>query len=135
MEKVLLVDDEPDILSTIKLYLEDRYEILTAENGRDALTIFKIEKPSVIVTDIRMPGMSGIELMRQVKAMEGDAEVIVITGHGDMETAVEALRLGAVDFLVKPVDIERLETGIIKGLTKLKKKKDILGYIDGLVSE
>jgi DNA-binding NtrC family response regulator len=130
-QKVLVVDDEVDILSTVKLYLKDNYEILTAENAREALLIFQSEKPAVIITDIRMPGMSGIELMRRVKSAENnDAEVLVITGHGDMDIAVQAVRLGAVDFLVKPIDMKRLKLAVKRALEKAEMKRGILEYID-----
>ena len=129
--KVLVVDDEVDILSTVKLYLKDKYEVLTAENARDALLLVESEKPAVIITDIKMPGMSGIELMRRVKSKENnDAEILVITGHGDMETAVEAVRLGAVDFLVKPIDTKRLKLAVKRALEKAEMKRGILEYID-----
>ena len=130
MEKILVVDDEPEILRKLKRYLEDDYEILTAENGQEGLATFECEKPSVIITDIKMPGMDGIELMRTIKEMDGDAEVIVVTGHGDMENAVQSLRLGAVDFLLKPVDLDDLENAILRALEKLNTKRDMLDYMN-----
>jgi len=130
-QKVLVVDDEVDILSTVKLYLKDSYEVLTAENAKDALIIFQSEKPAVIITDIKMPGMNGIELMRRVKSTENiDAEILVITGHGDMDIAVQAVRLGAVDFLVKPIDMKRLKLAVKRALEKAEMKRGILEYID-----
>ena len=135
MDKILVVDDEVEILRTVTTYLQDEYVILTAENAQDAMTTFKKEKPAVIITDVRMPGMSGIELMRRIKSMDGDAEFIVITGHGDKTTATEAIRLGAVDFLLKPVDIERLENSINTALERSRKKRDILEYVEGLMKK
>ena len=135
MDKILVVDDEVEILRTVTTYLQDEYVILTAENAQDAMTTFKKEKPAVIITDVRKPGMSGIELMRRIKSMDGDAEFIVITGHGDKTTATEAIRLGAVDFLLKPVDIERLENSINTALERSRKKRDILEYVEGLMKK
>ena len=126
MEKILVVDDEVEVLRKLKKYLEDDYNILTAENGQAGLDTFERERPSVIITDIKMPGMDGIEFMRRVKAMDGDAEVIVITGHGDMEIAIQSLKLGAVDFLLKPVDLDELEKAINRALDKLQTKLRIL---------
>lgn len=135
MEKVLVVDDEVEILNILTKYLKDDYEILTASSGQEGIDVFEREKPPVIITDIKMPGMDGIELMRRVKAMDGDAEVIVITGHGDMEIAIESLRLGAVDFLLKPIDFDDLERAIARALDKLQTKREMLSYIDDLVSD
>ena len=107
--------------------------MMTAENAFDGMEILERERPTVIVTDIRMPKMDGIEFMRRAKAMDGDVEIIVITGHGDMDTAIEALRLGAVDFLLKPVDIEDLQKAIGKALDKLETKESVLDYVDSVV--
>jgi DNA-binding NtrC family response regulator len=118
MEKVLVVDDGADILRAIRVSLKDSYEVLTAENAKDALIVFQNERPAIVITDIRMPGMSGIELMKQVKAIDSATQVIVISGHGDRETALEAVRLGAVDFLVKPIDTKRLKSAVKRALQK-----------------
>ena len=123
MEKVLVVDDGADILKAIKVSLKDNYEVLTAENAKDALHIFRSERPAIVITDIRMPGMSGIELMKQVKAIDSAAQIIVISGHGDKETAVEAVRLGAVDFIVKPIDTKRLKRAVKRALEKPETKQ------------
>lgn len=134
MERILVVDDEIEILKKLKKYLEDDYEILTASDGQEGLETFKRERPPVVITDIKMPGMDGIELMRRVKAMDGDAEIIVITGHGDMEVAIESLKLGAVDFLLKPIDLDELDAAINRALEKLNTKRDTFGFIDEVIS-
>ena len=126
MEKVLIVDDEVDILKVIKKYLHDDYDVVTATNGHDALEIYKQEKPSVLVTDIRMPGMDGIELIKAVKGMGGEVEIIAITGHGDTRIGEESLRVGASDFLMKPLDVERLESSIEKALGQLREKRRLV---------
>ena len=131
MEKVLLVDDEPEILRSLTRYLREDFEILTAESAREALEVYERENPSVVVTDIRMPGMDGIELMRQVKSLQGDGEFIVVTGHGDMSAAQEAMEMGAVDFLLKPIDVGKLLDSIAEALAKLKKKRGILQHFEG----
>ena len=135
MEKLLVVDDEVEILNILTKYLKDDYAIFTASNGQEGINIFERERPPVIITDIKMPGMDGIEFMRIVKSMDGDAEVIVITGHGDMEIAIESLRLGAVDFLLKPIDFDDLERAITRALDKLQTKKEMLAYIDEFISD
>ena len=95
MEKILIVDDEIDVLMVLRKYLQDEYEVVEAINGRQALEVCEREKPSVIITDIRMPGMDGIEFMRKLKERGEHAEVIAVTGHGDAELGEESMRLGA----------------------------------------
>jgi len=77
-----------------------------------------------------MPGINGIKFIWQIKAMDGDAATIIITDHGDTDIATETLRLGAVDFILKPIDIERLENSISLALAKFQKKQAILQYIE-----
>ena len=120
------------VVSLSPLYMN---EVMTAENAFEGMEILQRERPTVIVTDIRMPKMDGIEFMRRAKAMDGDVEIIVITGHGDMDVAIEALRLGAVDFLLKPVDIEDLQKAINCALDKLATKASCLGFIDHVVPD
>lgn len=129
MSKILVVDDEPQVLATIKKYLQDEYEVTTAEDARAAIAVFQREMHSVVITDIRMPGIDGIELMRRVKGMGRDVEVIILTGHGDMQTAIESLRLGASDFLVKPIDVDSLKKAIQAAMDKLARKDRILDLI------
>ena len=120
MQKILIVDDEIDVLAVLKKYLQDEYDIVEATNGRQALEVYDQERPCVVITDIRMPGMDGIELIRQIKEREGNAEVIAITGHGDAEIGEESMRLGASDFLTKPVDVGTLEEAIDRAFSKFR---------------
>ncbi|MGB9617183.1 MAG: sigma-54-dependent transcriptional regulator, partial [Desulfomonilaceae bacterium] len=113
MTKILLVDDEVSILNMMKMTLQvDGYEVLTATNGAEALKIFHSEGPDVVLLDVRMPGMNGIEVLARIKEMNPDAEVIIISGHGDMDMAVECLRKEASNFLTKPVSDEVLTLSI-----------------------
>ncbi len=88
------------------------HEVLTAENGESGIEIFDAEQPELVMTDIKMPGMDGLEVLSKIKAISPDSEVIVITGHGDMELAIKALNLDATDFLNKPVKREDLEKAL-----------------------
>ncbi|MGD9350992.1 MAG: response regulator, partial [Desulfobacterales bacterium] len=104
MDKLLLIDDEPDILRVLSMSLKaDGYDVVTAGNGTEGITAFEKEGPDIVITDIKMPGMDGIEVLRKVKELNADTEVIIITGHGDIENAIEALKHGASDFINKPV--------------------------------
>mgnify|MGYP001597807028 CR=1 FL=1 len=104
MENILVIDDEKPTLMMFRLTLAAYgYEVLTAENGQEGVDVFNRERPGIVLTDIKMPGMDGIEVLKQVKAIDPSAEVIVITGHGDMDLAIQALNLEATDFINKPV--------------------------------
>ncbi|MGD9247475.1 MAG: response regulator [Desulfobacteraceae bacterium] len=107
--KIILVDDEPDILELLYGVLKgEGYAVRCAQSGVQAIELFKRESADVVVTDIRMPGMDGLEVLRTVKAMDNTVEVIVLTGYASIELAVSSLKNeGAFDFLTKPV--ERLE--------------------------
>ncbi|MFO7709951.1 MAG: response regulator [Desulfobacterales bacterium] len=113
MDKILVIDDEKPTLTMFRLMLSAYgYEVLTAENGQQGLEIFSRERPSIVLTDIKMPGMNGIEVLKEVKAIDPAAEVIVITGHGDMDLAIQALNLDATDFINKPIQRHLLEQAI-----------------------
>jgi len=111
--KILLVDDEEDIREILGISLADMgYEVLTAENGADGLRIFNEAQPSIVLTDIKMPGMDGIELLQKIKQEASETEVIMITGHGDMTLAVKSFRDNATDFITKPISVDALETAL-----------------------
>ena len=113
MTKILLIDDERPTLEMLSLFLGAYgYAPLTAENGEQGIELFKIERPEIVMTDIKMPGMDGIGVLKRIKALEPTTEVIVVTGHGDMELAVQALNLSATDFINKPVQKEALEAAL-----------------------
>ncbi|MCK4469878.1 MAG: response regulator, partial [Desulfobacterales bacterium] len=104
MSRLLLIDDEEGIRNILSLSLRrDGYQVLTAEEGGKGIEMFRQNLPLIVLTDIKMPGMDGIEVLKRVKEIDPDTEVIVITGHGDMEVAIQALQLGASDFITKPV--------------------------------
>ena len=104
MSKLLLIDDEESIVRVLSLSLRsDGYDVATAYNGEEGIKLFQQESPDIVLTDIKMPGMDGIEVLKKVKELNPDTEVIVITGHGDMDSAIEALQHGASDFINKPV--------------------------------
>ena len=92
-QKLLLVDDEAGIRKVLGISLSDiGYTVFTAENGEEALKIFRKETPPIVLSDIKMPGMDGIELLRTIKHENPDTEVIMITGHGDMDLAIKSLK-------------------------------------------
>lgn len=105
--RILLVDDEERLLSTTKkLFDKIGIEAFTATSGQEALDLLKRQEVEVIFLDIKMPGMDGMETLQRIKKEYPLIEVIILTGHATMETAVEGLKLGALDYLIKPVSMK-----------------------------
>lgn len=117
--RLLIVDDEPDFLESLEWQLANRrYRVFLASSGEAALDTLRKETIDILVADIRMPGMDGIELIRRATALAPDIQAIVITGHGGEKTAIEAMRLGAINYLRKPVGVDELDVAIQKGMEK-----------------
>jgi two-component system, NtrC family, sensor kinase len=133
MARILVVDDEESIRNLMRMTLElDGHKVSTAADGPTALKMFEKESPEVVLLDVRMPGMSGIEILDRIKAMNADAEVIIITGHGDMDMAVECLRKQASNFLTKPVSEELLSISLKRSLERVALKKKLKQYTRNL---
>ena len=133
MEKILVVDDEKATLSMLSLLLDAYgYAVLTAENGESGLEIFRNERPSIVLTDIKMPGMDGIEMLQKIKEDDHDAEVIMITGQGDIELAIKSLKFDATDFITKPINNDVLEISLKKVKEKINLKKELRKYTEDL---
>ena len=106
---VLVIDDEESIRESFKMIFEfEGYKILTAGTGEEGLTLVELNNPDLIFLDVKLPGMSGLDVLRSLKEQRKSAPVIMISGHGTIETAVEATRMGAFSFLEKPLERERL---------------------------
>ncbi len=124
--KVMLVDDEPQVTELLSFALrKEPYQVITANSGPHALELFEQRPADVLVTDVRMPGMDGLELSRRILEEYPHTQIIVITAHGDINTAVEAMKLGASDFLQKPVHNTELRMSIESALGKLKLKRKL----------
>ncbi len=118
-EKVLLVDDEEDFVKTLAERMEARgLKVDTATNGPDAIDKSNVENFDAIVLDMQMPGMDGIETLRKILEKKPDMQVILLTGHATVEKGVEAVKLGALDFFEKPMDIKKLMAKIEEAKTK-----------------
>lgn len=130
MGKILVIDDEKPTLDMFRLLLGAYgYNVLTAENGSAGLEIFKKEKPPIVFTDIKMPGMDGLEVLQGIKGIDPNTEVIVITGHGDMDLAVKALDLNATDFINKPIQRFDLDSALRRAKERLKSATDQVSEI------
>lgn len=130
---VLLVDDEPDIRELLSLLLTDLgYPWLAASNGQHALEIFREKRPDIVLTDIKMPGLDGIDLLGAVKTEAPETEVIMVSGHGDLELAIQSLKLDAADFITKPIDDELLEIALAKVEEKIRLRRQVREYTEHL---
>ena len=133
MDKLLLIDDEPDILRVLSISLKaDGYDVVSAQNGPEGIAAFEKEKPDIVITDIKMPGMDGIEVLKKIKGLNTDTEVIIITGHGDIENAIEALKHGASDYINKPIRDEALAIALGRAREKFDIRQQLKEYTTDL---
>lgn len=106
---VLLVDDEVEFLETLEKRLRRRnMDVRVATSGEEALDLLSQSPPDVVVLDVKMPGMDGIETLREIKRRAPLIEVVMLTGHANLEVAIQGMEMGAFDYLMKPVDIDEL---------------------------
>jgi signal transduction histidine kinase/FixJ family two-component response regulator len=134
-KKLLIVDDEEGIRKVLSISLSDSgYTVFTAQNGEEALDIFRQQNPPIVLTDIKMPGMDGIELLRTLKQENPDTEVIMITGHGDMDLAIKSLKYQAIDFVTKPINDDVLEIALNRAHEKIRMREQLRQYTENLES-
>ncbi len=118
-EKVLLVDDEVDFLDTLSERMRNRgMEVATSSSGVEALQKVDKEAYDVIILDLMMPGVDGLEALKILRAKRPELQVILLTGHATVEKGIEAMKLGAIDFLEKPADLNQLTEKIKKAQAK-----------------
>ena len=130
---ILLVDDEEDIRDVLEMSLMDLgYAVHAAENGAEALKLFEKTTPPIVLTDIKMPGMDGIELLQRIKRENPDAEVVMITGHGDMDLAIRSLKNEATDFITKPINVNALEIVLKRVHERIVMKRQLQDYTASL---
>jgi len=130
---ILLVDDEEGIRNVLNITLTHAgFKVMLAPDGDTGFKVFKAQKPEIVITDIKMPGIDGIELLRQIKQISPETEVIMITGHGDMDFAVKSLQHEASDFITKPIDSEELELSVKKAVDRISINSRIKIYMDDL---
>jgi PAS domain S-box-containing protein len=132
-ERILLVDDEDGIRRILGISLADLgYEVYTAPNGSEALTRFRELEPTIVLTDIKMPGMDGVTLLKRLKGENPEVEVVMITGHGDMDLAIQSLKHDAADFITKPIDDELLEIALRRVSEKITMRRELRSYTEHL---
>ena len=130
---LLIVDDEEGIRNVLKISLEDAgYTVHTAGGVEEALGLFNALHPGIILTDIKMPGQTGLDLLRRVKELDRDTEVIMLTGHGDLDLAIQSLKLDATDFLTKPVNDDMLVFSLRRAEERIAMRNELKAYAEDL---
>jgi DNA-binding NtrC family response regulator len=121
---ILLIDDDAEILGLLGRFFERKgWDVLRAAEPRGAATLYERERPDLVLLDIDLPGMTGLQLLDVLRARDPDATVVMLTGMADIGTAVEAMRLGAENFLTKPVELAHLEAAVERALEKVQLRR------------
>ena len=132
-ETLLLVDDEEGIRNVLRISLADAgYDVMTAAGVDEALARFAERRPDIVLTDIKMPGRTGLDLLKAVKELDSDVEVIMLTGHGDLELAIQSLKLDATDFLTKPVNDDVLGHALSRASERIRMRRELKDYAANL---
>lgn len=132
-EKVLIVDDEEGIRKVLGVSLiQAGYHVLTAAQGKDAIQIVRDERPDIVLADIKMPGMDGIDLLQRIKEENPLTEVIIMTGHADLDFAVKSLQFDAADFITKPIHYDALEVALKRVHERIWMRRQIRDYTESL---
>jgi two-component system, NtrC family, response regulator AtoC len=128
MQTILIVDDDKSIRYSLKRMLEEKYSILTAQNGEEALDRIKETSPDLIIMDIKMPGRNGIDALKDIKTIDPKSLVIMMTAYGTTETAIEAMKFGAFDYILKPFPILQMKELVEKAISLRKLMKEEVTY-------
>jgi len=132
-KKLVVIDDDPEIRDAMSRILAGYdYEVFTAEDGSKGLELVARENPSIVLTDIKMPGMDGIEVLKRVKKQNPDAQVIVTSDDKDEDLAIQALRCEATDFISKPISATELTAALLRSEERLWRNNKQRGYIENL---
>jgi len=136
MDKVLLIDDEADVqYSFRRIFDQADIELTTADSGEEGLRILPRLKPDLVIMDIRLGGMSGLETLRRVRQIDARQMVIMMTAYGTTQTAIETMKLGAYDYLLKPFDVPRLKQVVLNALKAARDMRQVVSYEPLLESE
>lgn len=129
MNKLLLIDDEADVqYSFRRIFSSPEIELTTASSGEEGLQLIPANKPDLVLMDVRMGGMNGLETLRRIRQMDPKLLVILMTAYGTTQTAIEAMKLGAYDYLLKPFDVPQLKELVFKALKAARDMKQVVSY-------
>ncbi|MCX8118881.1 MAG: sigma-54 dependent transcriptional regulator, partial [Desulfobacterota bacterium] len=124
--KILVIDDEPILRDSLEVALTSQgYEVSIAPTGEEGLELFEKDPPDLVILDHWLPGMNGDEVLRRIKEQEPEVPIVMMTAQGSIELAVQAMKLGAFDFIVKPFELEQIEDLVRRGLERIRLKKEL----------
>ena len=126
-ESILVVDDELGPRESLRIILKPSYEVHTAANGQEALQFIDKEKVDVVTLDLKMPGIPGLDVLREIKKHQEDIEVIIITGYGTLAHTMEAIRYGAVDFISKPFNVADIVAVVGRSIERRNLRQQLKG--------
>lgn len=132
---VLVVDDELGPRQAIEMILQRRYNVLTCEDPEEAMSIISSGKVDIVMLDIKMPKIDGLQLLKSMKSIAPDIQVVLITGYPSMQSAIEAVRYGAYDYIIKPFDKRQIEEVVRKGIVRRTQRKLEKSTVSNLMSE
>jgi DNA-binding NtrC family response regulator len=132
---LLIVDDEEGVRTSMELVFSERFDLLMAATGTEAIRKLLEAAPNLMVLDLRMPGIDGLQVLARAKTMDPDIEVIVVTAVNEMSTAIAAMRTGAFTYVVKPFDMDDLQTQMYRALTKHRLNLGNRRFIETLSQE
>src|SRR3954447_23815931 len=136
MDKLLLIDDEADVqYSFRRIFNSPEIELSTANSGEEGLKLIPKVKPDLVMMDVRMGGISGLETLRRLRELDAKVPVIMMTAYGTTQTAIEAMKLGAYDYLLKPFDVPKLRQVITAALNAARAMRQVVSYQPLLESE
>ncbi|MGC8885616.1 MAG: sigma-54-dependent transcriptional regulator [Verrucomicrobiia bacterium] len=125
MDKLLVIDDEPDVLYSFeRIFDSPEYEIITASSGEDGKKYFQKKRPNAVIMDIRLGGENGLEILHRLKQIDSKVPVILMTAYGTTQTAIEAMKRGAFDYLLKPFDVQKLKQVITEAFKAARYMKE-----------
>ena len=123
--KILVIDDDPKVSWILSEGLSKKFEFVSARDGIEGIQMVSTEKPDLILLDIKMPGMNGMEVLEKLNKLENRPEVIMVSGHGETKYVVDSVKLGAAEFINKPFDVNEIEIHINTVLEKNDLKKEV----------
>ena len=136
MDKLLLIDDEADVqYSFRRIFDSPEIELTTAASGEEGLRLIPRLKPDLVIMDVRMGGITGLETLRRLRQVDAKLPVIMMTAYGTTQTAIEAMKLGAYDYLLKPPDVPKLKQLVADALQAARAMKQVVSYEPLLESE
>lgn len=134
-KQILVTDDESGVRESFRMVFKDSYEVLTADCGRECLRMAEQSRPELVILDVRLPDMNGLDVFKELRKIDAALPVIVITGIGTHQTAIDALKLGALDFLAKPIDFHNLRTAVDNVLSAQDKGVKGLPSIEDIITK